>query len=160
MKSTLISMVIVLCVLAVVPMLLFGDKDLLAKFGFGPKDELSALRAKAPKNFSTVTTDKKVTVYKWRDEHGVMQFSNTPPEEGGVADKVELLPDANVVKAIKVPEAEPAKQTGPVVMSTRSPYTPGGMKDLLDNTAQLKDTLNQQQMEQQKMMEQMFGKKP
>lgn len=158
MKSTLISMIIVLCVLAVVPMLLFGDKDLLAKFGLGPKDELSELRAKAPKNFTSVTTDKKVTVYKWRDEHGVMQFSNTPPPEGGTADKVELLPDTNVVKAIKVPEEEPEKKTGPVVMSTRSPYTPGGMKDLIDNTSQLKDTLNQQQLEQQQMMEQMFGK--
>jgi hypothetical protein len=151
-------MVIVLCVLAVVPMFLFGDKNLLAQFGFGPKDELSELRAKAPKNFSNVTTDKKVTVYKWRDEHGVMQFSNTPPPEGGIADKVELLPDANVVRAIKVPEAEPEKKTGPVVMSTRSPYTPGGMKELIDNTSQLKDTLNQQQMEQQKIMDQMFGK--
>jgi hypothetical protein len=157
MKSTLISMVIVLCVLAVVPMFLFGDKDLLAKFGLGPKDELSELRAKAPKNFTSVTTDKKVTVYKWRDEHGVMQFSNTPPD-GGAADKVELLPDANVVKAIKMPEAEPEKKSGPVVMSIRNPYTPGGIKDMIDNTSQLKDTLNQQQMEQQKMMEQMFGK--
>jgi len=64
----------------------------------------------------------------------------------------------DVVKAIKVPEEEPEKKTGPVVMSTRSPYTPGGMKDLIDNTSQLKDTLNQQQLEQQQMMEQMFGK--
>jgi hypothetical protein len=160
MKSTLISMVIVLCVLAVVPMFLFGDENLLAKFGFGPKDELSELRAKAPKNFTSVTTDRKVTVYKWRDEHGVMQFSNTPPPEGGAAEKVELLPDANIVKAFKLPEAEPEKKTGPAVMSIRSPYTPGGMKDLLDNTAQLKDTLSQQQIEQQQMMEQMFGKQP
>jgi Domain of unknown function (DUF4124) len=160
MKSTLISMIIVLCVLAVVPMLLFGDRDWLAKFGLGPKDELSELRAKAPKNFTNVTTDRKVTVYKWRDEHGVMQFSNTPPPEGSDADTVELLPNANVVKAIKVPGVEPEKKTGPVVISTRSPYTPAGMKDLLDNTAQLKDTLSQQQMEQQKMMEQMFGKQP
>lgn len=160
MKSTIISMLIVLCVMAVVPMFLFGDNDLLASLGFGPKDELSALRAKAPKNFSTVTTDKKVTVYKWRDEHGVMQFSNTPPSQGGQADKVELLPDTNVVKAIKVPEDEPRKKTGPIVMSTRSPYTPGGMKDMLDTTSQLKDTLTQKQIEQQKMMEQMFGKQP
>lgn len=158
MKSTIISMLIVLCVMAVVPMFLFGDKDLMSRFGFGPKDELSELRAKAPKNFTSVTTDKQVTVYKWRDEFGVMQFSNTPPPEGGPADTVVLTPDTNVVKAIKMPEAEPEKKTGPVVMSTRSPYTPGGMKDLLDNTSQLKDTLNQQQMEQQKMMEQMFGK--
>lgn len=158
MKSTIISMLVVLCVLAVVPMFLFGDKNLLAMFGLGPKDELSELRAKAPKNFTSVTTDKKVTVYKWRDENGVLQFSSTPPPEGGPADTVELRPDTNLVKALKVPEEEPEKKSGPVVMSTRSPYTPGGMKDMIDTTSNLKDTLNQQQLEQQKMMEEMFGK--
>ena len=158
MKSTLISMIIVLCVLAVVPMILLGDKDLLARFGFGPKDELSELRAKAPKNFTTVTTDKKVTVYKWRDANGVLQFSNSPPPDGGDSDTVELRPDTNLVKAIKVPEEEPETKSGPVVMTTGNPYTPGGMKQMIDTTMQLKDTLNQQQQDQQKMMEQMFGK--
>jgi hypothetical protein len=157
MKSTIISMIIVLCVLATIPMLLLNDGSPLAGFGlnvFSGSDE----HAKAPKNLTSVTTDEKVQVYKWRDQYGVMQFTNTPPPQTQQAELVELTPNTNIIKAVEVPEEEPEqKRSGPNVMMTGNPYTPGGMKDLLDNTSSLATDMNQKQMEQQQLMEQIMG---
>jgi len=156
MKSTIISMLIVLCVLAVVPLLLFGDNNFLAGFGldiFGKPD----LRAKAPKNITSVTTDKKVQVYKWRDQYGVMQFTNSPPPDSQQAEVVLLTPDTNIVKAVEVPPEEPKQEhSGPKVMSTGSPYTPDGMKNLLDSTGGLAEGMNDKQHQQQQLMEQIM----
>lgn len=157
MKSTIISMVTVLCVLAIIPIFLLGDNSVMAKFGLGVfsgSDE----HAKAPKNITTVTTDEKVQVYKWRDQYGVMQFTNTPPMDTQQVEMIELTPDTNIVKAVEVPEQEPEqKQSGPRVMMTGNPYTPGGMKDLLDTTSSLATDMNQKQLEQQQLMEQIMG---
>ena len=157
MKGTAISMIVVLCVLAVIPMVFMGDRSLLANFGLEPftgKKE----QPKLPKNVTNVTTDKKVQVYKWRDEHGVMQFTNTPPPENRQAELVELRPDTNIVKAIEVPEEESAtKGSGPKVMTVGNPYTPGGMKELLDTTSSLAEDMNQKQLEQQQLVNQILG---
>ncbi|MGB5277050.1 MAG: DUF4124 domain-containing protein [Gammaproteobacteria bacterium] len=158
MKSTIISMLIVLCVLAIAPLLLFGDQGLLARYGldiFGEPD----IRAKAPKNLTSVTTDKKVQVYRWRDQHGVMQFTNTPPPNSQQVEMVELRPDTNIVKAIEVPDEAPeVKRSGPKVMTTGNPYTPDGVKDLLDTTSGLAEGINEKQLQQQKLMEQIMRK--
>jgi hypothetical protein len=157
MKSTIISMIIVLCVLAIIPMFLLDDNSVVARFGldvFSGSDE----HAKLPKNLTSVTTDEKVQVYKWRDQYGVMQFTNTPPPQTQQAELVELTPNTNIIKAVEVPEEEPEqKRSGPNVMMTGNPYTPGGMKDLLDNTSSLATDMNQKQMEQQQLMEQIMG---
>ena len=71
---------------------------------------------------------------------------------------IELTPDTNIVKAVEVPEEEPEqKRSGPRVMMTGNPYTPGGMKDLLDTTSSLATDMNQKQVEQQQLMEQIMG---
>ncbi|MGD2052975.1 MAG: DUF4124 domain-containing protein [Gammaproteobacteria bacterium] len=157
MKSTIISMLIVLCVLATVPLFLFGDSSVLARFGIDLTGG-SDTRAKAPKNLTNVTTDQKVQVYKWRDEHGVMQFTNTPPPEGQQAEMVELTPNTNIVKAVEVQQQEVEQERGgPSVITTGSPHTPGGMKDMLDATTELKDGMNEKQLEQQQLIEQILG---
>ncbi len=160
MKATLISMIFGLCVLAIIPMILLNDDSVLAGFGFGffsGSDE----RAKAPKNVTSVTTDEKVQVYKWRDQYGVMQFTNTPPPQNQQFDLVELRPNTNIVKAVEVAEEEPEqKPGGPAVMMTGNPHTAGGMKDLLETTSSLAADMNQQQLEQQQqLMEQILGTK-
>jgi preprotein translocase subunit SecF len=157
MKSTIISMLVVLCVLVTVPLFLFGDDGMLARFGIDFSGG-SDMRAKAPKNLTNVTTDQKVQVYKWRDEYGVMQFTNTPPPEGQQAEMVELTPNTNIVKAVEIPEQEvEPERSGPNVMTTGSPYTPGGMKEMLDATTGLKDGMNEKQLEQQQLIEQILG---
>ena len=64
-----------------------------------------------------------------------------------------------MIKAVEVPEEEPEqKRSGPAVMKTGNPYTPGGMKDLLDTTSSLAEDMSQKQMEQQQFIDQIMGK--
>ena len=157
MKSTIISLLVVLCILVAAPMIMFGDSGLLAQYGIDVFDKPDP-RAKAPKNITNVTTDKRVQVYKWRDEHGVMQFTNTPPPESQQAQLVELVPNTNIVKAVEIPEEEPEKKRSrPRVMTTGSPYAPDGVKDLLDTTSNLADGISEKQLQQQQLMEQIMG---
>jgi hypothetical protein len=154
MKSTIISMIVVLCVLAMIPMFFLGDSSIMARFGLIGSDE----RARAPKNITTVKTDEKVQVYKWRDQYGVMQFTNTPPTQTQQFEMVVLTPDTNIIKAVEVPEEEPEEsRSGPTVMVTGNPYTPGGMKDLLDTTSSLAADMDQKQLEQQQLMDQIMS---
>lgn len=142
----------------VVPLFLFGDGDFAQKYGFGngagggKKD----LQDKTPKNIQAVVTDKKVEVYKWVDEHGVMQFSSTPPFEGGESEKIVLLPDTNIMDAIKIPEKEVEEAEKSQVFSLGNPYSPGGMKETVDDSKELQEKLNQRQAEQDKMMQEIF----
>lgn len=156
MKSTIVSMIIVLCVLAIIPMFLIGDNSVLESFGLGG----SGNTPKTPKGLTNVTTDVKVQVYKWRDEHGVMQFTNTPPPQTQQAEMVELTPNTNIVKAFEIPQQELVeKRSGPRVVTTGNPYTPGGMKQMLDTTSELSDQMNQKQLDQQKLIDSIFGNK-
>ena len=121
---------------------------------FGVGDEAP----KTPENITHVRTNEKVQVYRWRDENGVMQFANTPPLDPGQAEMVELRPDTNIVKAIEVPEEEDEKQAArPRVVTVGNPYTPSGMKDLLDTTSTLAEDMSEQQMEHQQLMNQILG---
>ena len=101
-------MLITLGIVSITPMIYMGKFDPMSFIGSGFKTGESAfekLKAKAPKNITNVTTDEKVQVYRWRDKHGVMQFSNKRPLEGS-AEKMQLKPNDNVIQAIKVPVEE------------------------------------------------------
>ena len=161
MKSTIISMIIVLILMIVVPMVLFGDNEIAKKFGFGGgKNDVKAnIQDKAPKNIQTVVTDKKVEVYKWADEYGVIQFSNLPPQDGSESEKIVLSPNTNVLDAIKITEKEPEKVAKPQVISLGSPYTPGGMKKMVEDSTNLQEQLDQRQTDQEKMIQNLFPQK-
>ena len=163
MKSTIISMLIVLIILTALPVLFLGDNDLLEKMGLvnngagSEPDSIASLKARAPKNLTHVTTDKKVKVYKWVDENGVTQFSQTPPQLGGAAESLTLKPDTNIMQAYKPPAAAPQAATGPKIFKT-SPYTPEGMKNVVEETVRAKDQINQRQQEQNALLDQIMGK--
>lgn len=162
MKSTIISMIIVLILMIVVPLVLFGDNEISQKFGFSGLNEgniIEDLQDKAPKNIQTVVTDKKIEVYKWSDKHGVMQFSNEPPQDGSESEKMVLSPNTNVMEAIKITKKEPEKAAKPQVISLGSPYSPGGMKKMVDDSTNLQDQLNQRQADQDKMIQDLFPQK-
>lgn len=157
MKSTIISMFIVLIIMIAVPMLMLEDGKFVDRFGFfGGGSEKSE---KLPQNIQQVVTDEKVEVFKWVDEHGVTQFSHSPPMAGVESEKITLSPDTNVVDALKIAEEEPEIEAKPSVFSLGSPYSPEGMKDLVDDSVNVKDMLNQRQAEQDKIMQDILGKK-
>jgi hypothetical protein len=152
MKSTIITMFIVLILMIAVPMFLLSDDDFAQKFGFGG----GSVDANAPKNIKKVVTDERVEVYKWEDEYGVMQFSNKPPFEGGDSEMIVLTPDINVIDAIKIPEKEQEEAARPGVISLGSPYSPDGMKKMIDDSKEVTETLDQRQAEQEKVLQDLF----
>ncbi len=158
MKSTIISMIIVLIVMVTLPMIFLGDGDVASKLGFGDFFKKGSGSSKVPENVKAVVTDRKVNIYTWVDENGVKQFSGIPPADGGASEKIVLKPDTNIMSAFKAPEKEEEekKASRPKVVSLGSPYTPGGMKDLVDNSKDIKGSMGNRQTEQEKMMQELF----
>ncbi len=150
MKFKLIMMLITLGVLSVVPLIMMGKFDPMAFFDKGTS-EFNSLKAKAPKNLSSVVTDEKVQVYKWRDENGVMQFSNVPPPADRDVEQVVLDPNSNLMQAVKVPEEAPEKEVSKDAGQTKlpSPYSVKGVKKVMDDVRGVEDLLKQRQDQQQ-----------
>ena len=145
MKMKIFSMLIILGIMSVTPMIYMGKFNPLEFLGSGfssGASEFENLKAKAPRNLTNVVTDEKVQVYKWRDKNGVMQFGNTPPPTVRNAERVELNPNSNVVKAVKVPvvEEKPVASTDVV---KPGPYSVRGMKKVMDDARGVEQMLQQ-----------------
>ena len=157
MKFKILSMLVILGMLTVMPMIYMGkvdpvallDGDIGGVFGSGDT-EFAKLKAKAPKSLTNAVTDEKVQVYKWRDENGVMQFSNTPPPDGGQAQQVELNPNHNLIKAVKVSVEEEPQQAQQA--PAPSPYSVKGMKKVMDDAKGIESMLQQRHEDQQNML--------
>ncbi len=147
MKGTIISMLVVLVLLVAAPMFFMGDGKFADMFDFGGGT------VKLPKNLESVKTDSKVELYKWRDANGVMQFSQTPPQDGGASARVVLSPDENVIDAVKVPEKVVSR---PNVMSVGNPYNPGTIKDIVKDSQDIQNKLNERHAGNEQMMKDMF----
>jgi len=155
MKLKILLMLITLAMLSVMPMIYMGKFDPGAFFDAGfskGASEFNKLKAKAPKSLSSVVSDKKVRVYKWRDEHGVMQFSNTPPPEVSNAEQVVLDPNSNLVQAVKVPVKEEEKSAPAVATDMPNPYSVKGMKKVMDDAKGIEGLLQKRHEEQLKML--------
>ncbi len=146
----------ILGVLSVTPMIYMGKFNPLEFFDSSISKgatELSKLKVKAPKNLSSVVTDQKVQVYKWRDENGIMQFSNTPPQNANSAESIVLDTDHNVIQAVKVPKQEPMPvQEAQPSAEMPKPYSVKGMKKVMDDARGIEDMLKQSNAQRQKML--------
>ena len=153
MKFKIFTLLVILGIMSVTPMIYMGKFDPMsfvdAGFSNGAS-EFKKLKAKAPKNLTSVVSDKKVQVYKWRDEHGVMQFSNTPPPGVSSAERVELNPNSNLVKFVKVSEKEKPKEVAKV--ESASPYSINGMKKVMGDAQSIEEMLQQRHEDQQTMI--------
>jgi len=155
MKFKLIMMLATLVVLSVLPLVMMGKFDPMAFFDSSLSkgaSEFNRLKAQAPKNLTSVVSDKKVQVYKWRDEHGVMQFSNVPPPSGDGAERVVLDPDSNLVQAVKVPEKKEVQKTA-VQAERPNPYSIKGMKKVMDDAKGIEGLLQKRQAQQQQALD-------
>jgi hypothetical protein len=153
MKFKIFSMVVILGILSVMPMIYMGKFNPMAFFDSSISNgvsEFKNIKAKVPESLSSVVTDKKVQVYKWRDENGIMQFSNTPPPTGGDAEQIELNPNKNIVQAVKIPEKEETEEVAKT--ESPSPYSVKGMKKVMNDAKGVESLLDKRHEEQQKMM--------
>lgn len=159
MKFKILSMLVILGFLSITPMIYMGKIDPLSWLDFdaGATDFVK-LKAKTSKNLSSVVTDEKVKVYKWRDKNGVMQFSNVlpagpPPGDADGSSKVEQLelnPNSNVVSAVNVPirgKPEEVAQT-----ESTNPYSMKGMKKVMQDAKGVEALLQQRHEQQQEML--------
>ncbi|MBT8133875.1 MAG: DUF4124 domain-containing protein [Gammaproteobacteria bacterium] len=154
MKLKILSMLIILGMLSVTPMIYMGKlnpMELLGSGFSGGASEFEKLKAKAPRNMTSVVTDEKVQVYKWRDKNGVMQFGSTPPPEVRNAQQVELNPNSNVVKAVKVP-VEEEKPVASADLAQPSPYSVKGMKKVMDDAKDIEQMLQQSHEQRSKAL--------
>ena len=159
MKITLLAKLVLLVLMMAIPVWFFGSGVFTRDFSSGESDSIEELKEKTPRNVKTVVTDKEVEVYKWLDEYGVTQFSETAPADGVAVELMVLSPDTNVMDALKVPEEEDKAVQKPNVISLGNPYSPEGMKDMINDSLQIQEQITKQQAEQEKMMNEMFNKK-
>jgi hypothetical protein len=149
MKFKIITMLVILGLISVVPMIYMGkvDPQALIDFDF----DFSQFGKQGTGNVSSVITDEKVYVYKWRDQNGVMQFSNEPPPASVGAEQIVLNPNSNVIQSVKVAKKE---EVMPVVKTgSASPYSVKGMKKVMDDAKGVEQVLHKRHDEQQKVME-------
>ncbi len=150
-------MLISLVILSIAPLIIMGKFDPLAFFNSSLSkgaSEFNRLKAKTPKNLSSVIADDKVQVYKWRDESGVMQFSNVPPATDRHAERVLLDPNSNLMQATKIPVKEPEKEAPKDVAQTKSPnpYSVKGLKKVMEDVQGVEKLLQQRQGQQQEAL--------
>ncbi len=153
MKLLIVKMLVTLGILISMPLIYMGKFDPISYFDSlfsGSMSEISALKSKVPKNLSSVVSDDKVLVYKWRDKKGVMQFSNTPPPAENKAERVELDPNSNLMQAVKVPVEEVREEV--VKAEKPNPYSVGGMKKTIDAAKGVEDMMKKRQEKQMEML--------
>jgi hypothetical protein len=154
MKLKIISMLIILGILSVTPMIYTGKFNPMEFLGSGfssGASELEKLKAKAPRNLTSVVTDEKVQVYKWPDKNGVMQFSSTPPPGVSNVSQVELNPNSNVVEAVKVP-VKVESVAAPAELAQPGPYSVKGMKKVMEDARDVEQMLQQSHEQRSKAL--------
>lgn len=106
-------------------------------------------------------TGGEVAIYEWYDSEGNVQFSNQPPPEGVEFKIRQFDSDANVIQSVKLPSAETASS----VIETQqpenggaaeapSPYSPEGVKKMMDEAKNVEKLLNQRFQNQQSAIDQ------
>jgi hypothetical protein len=153
MKFKIFTMLMTLGILSVTPMIYMGKFDPMAMLNSTfniAKTETDSLKDKLPDTFTKAVSDKKVQVYKWRDENGVMQFSSTPPPDSR-AEQILVDPNTNLMQAVKVEEKkEPEKKV--VQVDSPNPYSVNKMKKVMDDAKGVEEMLQKRHEEQQKML--------
>ena len=145
----LISMVLTMgIILFASQYMLNGGAGGIMIFGTGTGDT-----PKGIEDLGNAVLDEDVTVYQWTDAQGVTHYGGTPPTGQGEYAKKEIRANTNVVQAHKIVEEEEEPEQRSRMAKVGSLYSPEGIKDLMDDTSNLKDELNQRAAEQEKLME-------
>ena len=108
---------------------------------------------------SVKPSTKSDTVYKWRDENGVWQYTSTPPA-GGEAEKMVINRDQNIIAAVKSPQAEPEttlksgeEPSGVGNEDTPALYSPEGIKSVMDQAKQVQQQMNERASQEKKILD-------
>ena len=150
MKFKIFSMLVVLGMLSVLPLIYTGKLDLTSLINGDSlsMDKLGAGLKKLKKGLPG-GAEEPVTVYKWTDKYGRMQFGNTPPPDAVGVEVMSVKQNNNIIDPIKVPPPV-AKSSGSSSFEMPNPYSPGGMKKVLDDAKGIEEMLQKRHEQQQK----------
>ena len=157
MKLKIFSLLVILGVMSVTPMIYMGKFDPVSTINSVMSGDIEMpagiekIKASTVSSINKVAPAEKVQVYKWRDENGVMQFSNTPPQTGS-AQSVQVDPNKNIIDAVKVPVKEEQKSASSTPVTAPSPYSVSGMKQVMDDAKGVEEMLQKRHEDQQKML--------
>ncbi len=103
---------------------------------------------------------KKDLVYKWRDAHGVWQFSEEPPTDDLAYDQLEVDPNASVINLSPIAQEKEGhtkaagdKAEGSKESVTAFPFAPERIQKLTDDAREVQEKLNKRAQSQQKLLE-------
>ena len=102
------------------------------------------------------------TIYQWYDSEGNIQFTTEPPPEGIEYQVRQFDPDANVIQSVKLPAAEDssakagadAEKTVEPAALDGNPYSPEGVKKLLEDAKNVEKLLQQRFQNQESAINQ------
>jgi hypothetical protein len=102
-------------------------------------------------------------IYKWTDADGVQQYTSDPPPEGVRAEIVRLDPNANLIRAVPVPESAPEtpaapadsapSEQAPAAPDIPFPYTPEQIGKTMEDARNAQKTMNERIEQQQRILE-------
>ncbi len=147
----LISMVLTVGVMLFAARFMMGNMGDLSSFTGGGSEPEGLGELEAP------TVDEDVTVYKWVDSDGVTHFGSAPPTNQGSYEKQDILTSTNVVEATRPIVEEEDNPLRPKIARVGELYSPEGIKDLVDDTKNLKDQMNEQAAERDKLLQELLG---
>ena len=101
---------------------------------------------------------KDVTVYQWVDSNGQTHYGSTPPTGQGEYSKKEIKANTNLMNAFKTPQKEEEEKKDRSRVSTiGSIYSPGGMKNMMDNTKDASKEMSDRMAKQEEMLNELMG---
>ena len=110
-----------------------------------------------PGSVNTALDGEARTYYKWQDAGGAWIYGENPPANSLSLTAIKLKLTDNVLPAYTAPKSEAAEQKQTVQPQAESPalvspYSPGQIKKLFEDTKNLQETLHQRQLEQDAML--------
>jgi hypothetical protein len=122
----------------------------------GVKSKFAAARdavVNLPGSVDTAFDSEVRTYYKWQDAGGAWIYGENPPADSLSLTSIKLRLTDNVLPAYTAPKPEVAEQKQTVQPKAEtpelpSPYSPGQIKKLFEDTQKLQETLHQRQLDQ------------
>lgn len=144
---------------SLLPVWLEKTQAMLVNVRQGASDSLDSLKEQA-----TADVPPGQVIYKWTNADGVPQYSNDPPPEGVNARIVQVDSNANLIRAVSLPESAPeppsAAQTGSgdggqaaAGPDKTFPFSPEQVKKTMEDAREARQSLNEGMEQQRRILE-------
>ncbi len=109
--------------------------------------KLKSIKNDVPVIVNHVAEQATITVYQWKDSHGVTQFGDRPPRNAIDVKAVSVKQNKNIIDAVKV-LPEPAVEEKSKTYRAHNPYSIHGMKKVIDDARNIDGLLKKHRQAQ------------